>query len=162
MNAGHFKVNLAASIRGVTFHIDTGNESGGHRKVDHAYPNRDAHYIEDLGWKSDYFDVRGYITDLDVAGDKIRTIRNALKSKGVCSFYHPLLDEMFQVEVFEWSIDTRTAQIGRVDFSFKAAKVNADQMVGMTISPVSSRSPIAALEAASDSLTIKLAEHLLA
>lgn len=154
-----FKVSQAASIRGVLFHIDTGKETGGHRKVDHAYPNRDEHYIEDLGWKSDYFDIKGYIADLDPAGDKVREIRQALKAKGKCGFYHPLIDELFQVEVFDWSIDSKKVQIGRVDFSFKAAKVSKDKGAG--VSPVSTSSPGAALSAASQSISAGLAGHLL-
>lgn len=154
-----FKVSQSASIRGVSFHIDAGQESGGHRKIDHAYPNRDEHYIEDLGWKSDYFDIKGYIADLDPAGNKVRAIRQALKGKGECSFYHPLIDELFQVEIFDWSIDSKKVQVGRIDFSFKAAKVSKDKGAG--VSPVSTSSPGAALAAASAGISSALAGHLL-
>lgn len=153
-----FNVKQAASIRGVEFHIETGQESGGHRKIDHAYPNRDDHYIEDLGLDSDYFDIKGYIGDLDPAGGKVRSLRAALKAKGECSFYHPLIDDMYQVEVFDWSIDSSKMQIGRIDFTFKAAKVSQDK--SSAVSPVSAASPGAALAAAAQGMQSAMAGHL--
>lgn len=52
---------LPASFRGLPFHVDDGEVSGGRRVAPHEYPKRNTGYTEDMGRRQRLFRLRGYI-----------------------------------------------------------------------------------------------------
>lgn len=50
-----------ASYKGVPFWVETDEESGGRRVVEHQFPMRDVPFLEDLGEDLRHFDVNAYV-----------------------------------------------------------------------------------------------------
>jgi prophage DNA circulation protein len=77
-----------ASFRGVAFHVDTAERTGGRRGVTHEYPFRDTSFREDTGGKAKAFTVEGY-----VIGPDYFTARDALlaelEREGPGELVHP-------------------------------------------------------------------------
>lgn len=151
-----FSVTRSASLRGVSFHVETVKETGGFRKIDHAFPNRDDHAIENLGQNADGFSVKGYLSDIDQFGNKIRQFRAALKAQEPANFYHPLIGEMFLIDITSWSIDANKDELGRIVINFNCIKVSPDWQ----LSPIVIQSGIARLEGIVDRLKLSLSAFL--
>lgn len=77
-----------ASFRGVPFHVDVAEMTGGRRNVHHEFPFRDLPYVEDLGRRGRTFPVEAY-----VLGDDYMAARDALlaalEAEGPGELIHP-------------------------------------------------------------------------
>ncbi len=70
-----------ASYRGVPFFVDEDALSGGKRAQIHEYPERDDHFVEELGVQARQFRVTAHLLGDDVFADRDRLIE-ALELKG--------------------------------------------------------------------------------
>ena len=153
--ADDFKVTRSGSLGGFAININTTAESGKNRIVDHRYPKRDDHDLEPMGRDADRFNISGYITDIDAAGDKIRRLRNVLKNTADQSFFNPYDGEMYSVRVEDWNIN-EDRNIGRVEFTFSAYKVVST----WSISPVAESNAQARLDGGRDEMAATLDAYL--
>jgi prophage DNA circulation protein len=55
------RIKGGASFRGVPFHVDVAERSGGRRTVTHEYPLRDMSFVEDMGRRARTFPLEGYV-----------------------------------------------------------------------------------------------------
>lgn len=101
----------AGTFRGVAFKTDSHSFSGGRRKVDHEFPQRDISRSEDMGRK-----MRRFSLELLVIGDDYFAQRDALiealEKEGSGELIHPYLGrKTVQVGAFT---QTETVQDGRL------------------------------------------------
>lgn len=78
-----------ATFRGVTFHVESSEQSGGRRGVTFEYPFRDEPFREDLGRKARSFQVEGYVIGLEYL-DARNALLEALEREGPGELVHPL------------------------------------------------------------------------
>lgn len=71
----------AASFRGVVFHVQTEEMSGGRKTVVHEYPLKDEPFAEDMGRKSRGFTLDGFVIGPNYMASRDQLI-NALESQG--------------------------------------------------------------------------------
>lgn len=95
----------AGTFRGVTFHIESHRYKSGRRVQDHEFPFLQRNYAEDLGKRTNQFEINCYILgpDYDMERDKMT---RALEQAGSGILSHPYLG-VFDVKVqgFELSED---------------------------------------------------------
>jgi len=103
------------SWRGVPFHTESAQGSGGRRAVVHEFPGRDVPYAEDLGRKG-----RAFTFDAYVLGPDYMALRDALldvvEQAGPGILVHPYRG-MQRVQLTEYSVKETTADGGYAKFS---------------------------------------------
>lgn len=106
-----------ATFRGVPFHVDTSERSGGRRGVTHEFPLRDDSYREDLGRKGRAFQVDGYVVGSDymTARDALLTV---LESEGPGELVHPYYGTL-RVAVLTYRVREATSRGGMAEFSIE-------------------------------------------
>lgn len=77
-----------ARFRGVRFHVDAEEFSGGRKTVKHEYPQRDFAYVEDLGRQGRSFPIDGYVIGPDYLGP-LNALIAALEAAGPGTLVHP-------------------------------------------------------------------------
>lgn len=98
---------LQGSFRKIEFQINSHDYSGGRRKQDHEFPQRDVSRSEDLGRS-----IRTFSLDMFVIGDDVEQKRNALllalEQEGPGELIHPFLGRKFvQVGGFSLTEDNK-------------------------------------------------------
>lgn len=107
-----------ASFRGVSFHVDAHDTSGGRRVVEHEFPLRDTPYNEDMGRRAKRFSVEAF-----VVGDDYMRARDALMracdEPGPGELIHPYLGTL-QVVCTGWSLQENKSEgrMARFSLSF--------------------------------------------
>lgn len=112
---------LAGSYRGVRFHVERSDTTGGRRWLIHEYPRRDRPYAEDMGRKA-----REWRLSLFVAGDDYDRQRDALiealDAPGVATLVHPYLGSFKAVASdVRWSESTREGGVCSFQVTFAEA-----------------------------------------
>lgn len=79
---------LPASWRGVPFHVDGDELSGGRRGQLHEYPQRDRPFVEDLGRKARKFSFTAFLIGPDYM-DRRDALLAALEKAGAGTLVHP-------------------------------------------------------------------------
>jgi prophage DNA circulation protein len=82
------RVMIGASFRGVPFHVESAEFSGGRRTVKHEFPLRDVPYMEDTGRRARSFPVDGYVIGADYLARRDALIA-ALEEPGPGELVHP-------------------------------------------------------------------------
>lgn len=104
-----------ASFRGVAFHVESNDQSGGRRVELHEYPLRDEPYPEDLGRKAKTFTINAY-----VIGDDYMTKRDALiealEKSGAGTLVHRYYGQM-RVQAGEYRVSQTNSEGGKATFS---------------------------------------------
>lgn len=77
-----------ATFRGVPFHVESSERTGGRRGVTHEYPLRDKPFREDLGRQVRGFTVEGYVIGDDYLDQK-EALLTALETDGPGVLVHP-------------------------------------------------------------------------
>ncbi|TBW58561.1 hypothetical protein EZI54_04030 [Marinobacter halodurans] len=112
---------LAGSYRGVRFHVERSDTTGGRRWLIHEYPRRDRPYAEDMGRKA-----KEWRLQLFVAGDDYDKQRDALiaalDAPGVATLVHPYLGSVAAVASdVRWSESTRDGGVCTFQVTFAEA-----------------------------------------
>lgn len=112
---------LAGSYRGVRFHVERSDTTGGRRWLIHEYPRRDRPYAEDMGRKA-----REWRLSLFVAGDDYDRQRDALiealDAPGSATLVHPYLGSFKAVASdARWSESTRDGGVCSFQVTFAEA-----------------------------------------
>jgi len=112
---------LAGSYRGVRFHVERSDTTGGRRWLIHEYPRRDRPYAEDMGRKA-----REWRLSLFVAGDDYDRQRDALiqalDAPGAATLVHPYLGSVTAVASdVRWSESTRDGGVCTFQVTFAEA-----------------------------------------
>lgn len=85
-----FESLQSASFRGVEFKVSSSESTGGRLSVKHEYPQRDTHYVEDLGRKGRGFTVEAFVVGEDYFA-KRDALLSALEEAGPGELVHPYL-----------------------------------------------------------------------
>lgn len=112
---------LAGSYRGVRFHVERADTTGGRRWLIHEYPRRDRPYAEDMGRKA-----KEWRLQLFVAGDDYDRQRDALiealDAPGAATLVHPYLGSVKAVASdVRWSESTRDGGVCSFQVTFAEA-----------------------------------------
>lgn len=83
-----------ASYKGVPFWVETDEETGGRRIVEHQFPMRDLPYLEDLGEDLRRFTVNGYVAS-DRADDEASALTAICATRGAGTLVLPLHGPVF-------------------------------------------------------------------
>lgn len=107
-----------ASWRGVSFHVDGSDGSGGRRAVVHEYPGRDLPYVEDLGRQARRISVTAYVIGPDYMAARDAVIA-ACEEPGAGTLVHPWWGEL-TVACAGYRIGERGAEGGlaRIEIEF--------------------------------------------
>lgn len=113
--------DLVGSFRGVRFHVERADTTGGRRWLIHEYPCRDRPYAEDMGRKA-----REWRLQLFVAGDDYDRQRDALiealDAPGAATLVHPYLGNVMAVPSdVSWSESTRDGGVCTFQVTFSEA-----------------------------------------
>lgn len=101
-----------ASYKGVPFRVSVDRESGGRRLAIHTFPNRDVHFIEDLGSMPRRFSVDGYLGS-DAADFEVKALLAVLDSDGPGTLVLPVLGPVTaRAEEFDRGFDKD--ELGRI------------------------------------------------
>lgn len=87
-DGGTKRTLVGAMFRGVPFHVDTSERSGGRRVVRHEFPGRDLPFVEDLGRAARGFQVEGYVLGADYLTAR-NALLDALEEAGPGELAHP-------------------------------------------------------------------------
>ena len=90
-----------ASFRGVPFYVSSIKKSFQRRKVVHEYPQKDDHYVEDLGKGVTKYEVTAFLVG-DNCVEKAKRLEKALLTEGPGTFVNPWEGNL-NVTVFETS-----------------------------------------------------------
>lgn len=109
---------LRGSYRGVEFHVERADTSGGRRWLVHEYPRRDVPYAEDVGRRA-----KEWRLSLFVAGDDYDRQRDklieALDAPGAATLVHPYLGTLSAVATdVSWSENTREGGVCTFEVTF--------------------------------------------
>jgi prophage DNA circulation protein len=113
-----------ATFRGVPFHVDAGEQSGGRQTVNHEYPLSEApDFTEDLGKKALDFTVECYVigTEYEAARD---ALLSALEKPGPGELVHPYFGTR-QVAVLTYRMRQQRADGGMATFSINFHETSA-------------------------------------
>lgn len=113
-----------ARFRGVSFHVDTAERSGGRRTVVHEYPFRDAPFVDDLGKKRGAYPVEGHVIGSDYL-EKRDALITALETEGSGELVHPYYGTV-RVICSGFSVRESTEQGGVAHFSITFDATTAD------------------------------------
>lgn len=104
-----------ASFRGVPFHVEAHEATGGRRVVVHEFPGRDTRLVQDLGRATEATSLRAYVLgeDYDDARD---ALLDALAQSGPGELVHPYLGTL-RVQVTAYSLEESAGQGGLAVFS---------------------------------------------
>ena len=80
---------IGASFRGVAFHVETSERTGGRRTVKHEFPQRDDPYVDDMGRQARVFRVNGYVLGDDFAKQRDALISALEDQAGPGELVHP-------------------------------------------------------------------------
>lgn len=113
--------DLVGSYRGVRFHVERADTTGGRRWLIHEYPRRNIPYAEDMGRKA-----REWRLQLFVAGDDYDRQRDALIQAldlpGAATLVHPYLGSFKAVASdVRWSESTREGGVCSFQVTFAEA-----------------------------------------
>lgn len=113
-----------ASFRGVPFHVDTSDFSGGRRVVVHEFPARDMPVPEDLGRRAREFSIEAYVlgSEYHVARDRLLA---ALERPGPGELVHPYRGTIRAV-VGSFRVHESRADGGMATFSIAFTEAPAD------------------------------------
>lgn len=98
---------LRGSYRGVAFHVERADGTGGRRWLVHEYPRRDVPYAEDMGLRAKAWRLSLFVAgdDYDLQRDKLMA---ALDAPGAATLVHPYLGTFSAVATdVSWSESTR-------------------------------------------------------
>lgn len=110
------KILAGGSFRGVPFFVESHDFSGGRRKADHEFPERNISRSEDLGRKIRNFSLTCYVLGDDYF-DKRDALLDALESNGSGVLIHPYLGRKnVQVGDVSLSETVREGRIARFNF----------------------------------------------
>jgi prophage DNA circulation protein len=112
-----------ASFRGVPFHVESAELSGGRRTVMHEYPLQDVGFSEDLGRKAREFPVQGYVVGDDYM-DQRDALLQALEEKGPGELLHPYYGTR-RVSVSDFRVREASANGGMATFSITFSETEA-------------------------------------
>lgn len=131
-----------ASFRGAPFYVRNVRDRGMGRNIKvHEYPNQSAPYIEDLGFKTQYFEFEGFVsTDSDtyVSRDLLEA---ALHISGLGELLHPTRG-MFRAACTEQEIGEEINEKGLVQVRL--------QFVAATIKPQVPLTPLGLIDTQGD------------
>lgn len=82
-----------ASFRGVPFHYEEAEGTGGRRLAEHVFPGRDEPFHEDMGRAARVFSLRAYVVGDDYMA-KRRALETALDESGPGKLMHPYRGEL--------------------------------------------------------------------
>ena len=144
---GKPKIVVGGSFRGVPFFVESHEFSGGRRKVDHEFPERNVSRTEDLGRKIRDFSIECFVLGDDYF-DKRDALLDALEQEGPGELIHPYLGRKnVQVGPISLSETVREGRIARftIDFTETGEAQFPDQAVD------NKQAVIAAADAANES-----------
>ncbi|SFT73738.1 DNA circularization protein [Halomonas saccharevitans] len=112
---------LAGEFRGVRFHVERSDTTGGRRWLIHEYPRRDRPHAEDMGRKA-----REWRLQMFVAGDDYDRQRDALiealDAPGAATLVHPYLGSVTAVASdVSWRESTREGGVCTFQVTFSEA-----------------------------------------
>lgn len=116
--AGWVDNYLSASFRGVPFYVESANQAGGRRLVEHVFPERDDSDFEDLGRRNRKFPITAYLIGDDYYQQRDELIK-ALEEEGTGTLIHPYRGEL-DVKVQDYSSDEVESEgrIVRISINF--------------------------------------------
>uniref|UniRef100_UPI0028ADAC78 DNA circularization protein n=1 Tax=Stutzerimonas nitrititolerans TaxID=2482751 RepID=UPI0028ADAC78 len=135
---------LRGSYRGVEFHVERADTTGGRRWLVHEYPRRDVPYTEDMGRRA-----KEWRLSLFVAGDDYDRQRDkliaALDAPGAATLVHPYLGTMSAVATdVRFSESTREGGVCVFEVTFTES--------GLQLEPATSVDTQRGVEKAADEL----------
>ncbi|MGY1490717.1 DNA circularization protein [Methylobacillus pratensis] len=133
---------LAASFRGVAFHVESEEMSGGRRGQLHEYPFRDTPYFEDTGLKARTKNVSAYVIGPEYMAAR-DALLEALEAKGAGDLVLPWTHSLqMAVETYRLVHSNAEGGMCRFDISF----VQAGEVTFPTARIATSRQTISAVE----------------
>ncbi|WP_275269281.1 DNA circularization protein [Pantoea ananatis] len=115
-----WKDNLQdASLRGISFKVDSDEATFGRRVQVHEYPSRNKPWAEDLGRATRRFSVQAYLIGDDFFEQRNRLIE-AIEKPGPCTLVHPYYGEMTVTVTDEVRVSHSQSEgrMCRLSFSF--------------------------------------------
>lgn len=128
------KTLRAASFRGVSFHVENDDASGGRRKAIHEFAGGENSVIEDQGRRTRMFDVRAYLTG-DNADSRAHALSSALDAYGPGMLVLPI-DGALSVDVIEWRRSRERDRGGYIAFDISVAMAGASGAAGLSLGDV--------------------------
>lgn len=122
---------LRGSFRGVEFHVERADTTGGRRWLIHEYPRRDRPYSEDMGRKAKEWRLALFVAgdDYDIQRDRLIA---ALDAPGAATLVHPYLGTFSAVAIDpRWSESTRA--MGLCDFQVTFAESGLEAYPATTL-----------------------------
>lgn len=110
---------LPASFRGVPFGVQSHSaQPGARRLVEHTFPGRDSHQVEDLGRANGRFTITGFVDGEDYMAARDAII-DACQKAGSGKLVHPYLGELnVCCEDLSVSESSEEGRIARLTFTF--------------------------------------------
>lgn len=140
-----------ASFKGVRFLTPEDDVSGGRNNIQHLYPDKKTHYMEDNGCKPVCFQINATLAGIDVK-DQFLALRAVLEAPGPGTLLHPWLGAKFVV-LDEYNVSRSQGDAGVLSISLKFTETGAPAFpalsigVGSVISGLTAASLTAMIEA---------------
>lgn len=109
-----------SSFKGVPFFVETDNESGGRRVVEHQFPMRDDPYLEDLGEDLRHFEVQAYVAS-DKADSEAAALVTICATRGPGTLVLPLHGQLI-VRCLTFERDRSKDKHGYLSFKLKFSR----------------------------------------
>ncbi|MFG6500140.1 DNA circularization N-terminal domain-containing protein [Sulfitobacter sp. 1A15106] len=108
----------AASFGGVGFHVESADNSYGHRSVVHEFPGSNSHFTEQLGRKAREVSITGYITGPEWLDVRDRLIE-VCESGDAQSFRHPFYPSAQSAKCLTLDVQESRDELGMIRFTMR-------------------------------------------